>query len=168
MTNKTKNSSEKKNAADKYFVITRCRVNKKNLLATDWDVNYFSNIASVLNLQCLGWVQINCDLILNVALVMAVEIKFSKSNTTTPWGFRLVGGAEFDQPLIVVKVSARKLVHEFVNRFGKTSCLFRCIIFHLTNLKDTHDRSAVDNDELIIAFTNVSLLLLCIAIIYFV
>lgn len=35
---------------------------------------------------------------------MAVELKLSKFDNT-PWGFRLVGGADFDTPLTVIKVS---------------------------------------------------------------
>ncbi|XP_030749515.1 uncharacterized protein PFB0765w isoform X2 [Sitophilus oryzae] len=40
---------------------------------------------------------------------MAIELKLFKSDTGTSWGFRLVGGAEFNQPLVVVKVNPDSL-----------------------------------------------------------
>ncbi|XP_023309760.1 uncharacterized protein LOC108905998 isoform X2 [Anoplophora glabripennis] len=40
---------------------------------------------------------------------MAITLKLSKSEDATPWGFRLVGGLEFDQPIVVVKVNADSL-----------------------------------------------------------
>jgi len=36
---------------------------------------------------------------------MAVELTFSKPDSGAHWGFRLVGGADFDEPLVVVKVN---------------------------------------------------------------
>ncbi|KAG5868457.1 hypothetical protein JTB14_010838 [Gonioctena quinquepunctata] len=36
---------------------------------------------------------------------MALALKFSRPDTSTSWGFRLVGGSDFDQPLVVVKVN---------------------------------------------------------------
>jgi len=30
--------------------------------------------------------------------------KLQRENTGTPWGFRLQGGSEFDQPLTILKV----------------------------------------------------------------
>ncbi|KAF7266378.1 hypothetical protein GWI33_020403 [Rhynchophorus ferrugineus] len=35
---------------------------------------------------------------------MAIELRLSKQDSEIPWGFRLVGGAEYTQPLVVVKV----------------------------------------------------------------
>ncbi|XP_050309405.1 uncharacterized protein LOC126745561 isoform X2 [Anthonomus grandis grandis] len=35
---------------------------------------------------------------------MAIELKFSKPDAGSHWGFRLVGGADFNEPLVVVKV----------------------------------------------------------------
>lgn len=34
---------------------------------------------------------------------MVINLKFSKFDDT-PWGFRLIGGTDFDTPLTVVKV----------------------------------------------------------------
>ncbi|XP_049822049.1 glutamic acid-rich protein isoform X4 [Aethina tumida] len=36
---------------------------------------------------------------------MAIVLKFSKPDSSIQWGFRLVGGADFETPLIVVKVN---------------------------------------------------------------
>jgi hypothetical protein len=41
---------------------------------------------------------------------MVVDLKFSKFDNT-PFGFRLVGGADFDIPLTVVKVSFVLFLH---------------------------------------------------------
>nr|XP_023013821.1 eukaryotic translation initiation factor 5B-like isoform X1 [Leptinotarsa decemlineata] len=43
---------------------------------------------------------------------MAVELTFSKEDVSTNWGFRLVGGSDFDQPLIVVKVNGNSLAED--------------------------------------------------------
>ncbi|KAJ8913518.1 hypothetical protein NQ315_017069 [Exocentrus adspersus] len=40
---------------------------------------------------------------------MAIALKLSKSDVAVPWGFRLVGGADFDQPVVVVKVNENSL-----------------------------------------------------------
>lgn len=35
---------------------------------------------------------------------MAIELKFHKTDNT-PWGFRLTGGADYDVPITVLKVT---------------------------------------------------------------
>ncbi|XP_044742546.1 PDZ and LIM domain protein 5-like isoform X2 [Chrysoperla carnea] len=50
---------------------------------------------------------------------MAVEIKLTKFDST-PWGFRLVGGADFDTPLTVIKVTEGSLAEEAGMRVGDT------------------------------------------------
>lgn len=35
---------------------------------------------------------------------MAIELHFVRGDSSTPWGFRLTGGAEYDEPITVVKV----------------------------------------------------------------
>ncbi|CAH1108901.1 unnamed protein product [Psylliodes chrysocephalus] len=40
---------------------------------------------------------------------MELDLKFSKSDRTSNWGFRLVGGADFQEPLVVVKVHENSL-----------------------------------------------------------
>ncbi|XP_056647367.1 glutamic acid-rich protein-like isoform X1 [Diorhabda sublineata] len=43
---------------------------------------------------------------------MAIDLKFSKSDASSNWGFRIVGGADFQQPLIVVKVNEGSLAEQ--------------------------------------------------------
>lgn len=40
---------------------------------------------------------------------MITELNFVKSECNEPWGFRLVGGIDYDLPPIVVNVCLRKL-----------------------------------------------------------
>ncbi|CAG9854523.1 unnamed protein product [Phyllotreta striolata] len=40
---------------------------------------------------------------------MELELRFSKSDRSSNWGFRMVGGADFQQPLIIVKVDEESL-----------------------------------------------------------
>lgn len=41
---------------------------------------------------------------------MAIELHFVKGDSSTPWGFRLTGGAEFNEPISVVKVLQKSTV----------------------------------------------------------
>lgn len=45
---------------------------------------------------------------------MVVNLKFSKFDDT-PWGFRLIGGTDFDYPLTVVKVRVYCLILRILN-----------------------------------------------------
>lgn len=54
-------------------------------------------------IQSYGTVLVKCDPV-SWWKQMALTLKFSKSEADIPWGFRLVGGVDFDQPVVVVKV----------------------------------------------------------------
>ncbi|CAH0557344.1 unnamed protein product [Brassicogethes aeneus] len=43
---------------------------------------------------------------------MAIALKFEKPDNQTQWGFRLVGGADFETPLVVVKVHEKSLAEQ--------------------------------------------------------
>ncbi|XP_072402758.1 uncharacterized protein [Diabrotica undecimpunctata] len=49
---------------------------------------------------------------------MAIDLKFSKTDPTSNWGFRVVGGADFQQPLVVVKVNEDSLAETAGLRTG--------------------------------------------------
>ncbi|KAH1013373.1 hypothetical protein HUJ04_002369, partial [Dendroctonus ponderosae] len=60
--------------------------------------------------------------------LMAIELKFTKPDCGLHWGFRLVGGADFNEPLVVVKVqegslaeSAGLMVGDVVVRINNSS-----------------------------------------------
>ncbi|CAG9771774.1 unnamed protein product [Ceutorhynchus assimilis] len=40
---------------------------------------------------------------------MAIELRFSKPDPSSHWGFRLVGGSDFNEPLVVVKVNENSI-----------------------------------------------------------
>lgn len=45
---------------------------------------------------------------------MATSVRLSRQSMGQPWGFRIHGGADFSQPLIIVKV---KLIDKFLKIF---------------------------------------------------
>ncbi|XP_028142019.2 glutamic acid-rich protein-like isoform X1 [Diabrotica virgifera virgifera] len=49
---------------------------------------------------------------------MAIDLKFSKPDPSSNWGFRVVGGADFQQPLVVVKVNEDSLAEKAGLKIG--------------------------------------------------
>ncbi|XP_060517139.1 glutamic acid-rich protein isoform X2 [Cylas formicarius] len=49
---------------------------------------------------------------------MAVEVKLSKSNNDTAWGFRLVGGIDFGEPVTVVKINEGSIAEDAALEVG--------------------------------------------------
>lgn len=95
-------------------------------------------------------VKVNNTLCDTVVVKMVLDIALSRLDNTTPFGFKLVGGADFDVPLQVVKIIPGSIAEEVGMHVGDVVARINDIPTNNLSYYDAHQLLACAGNRFVV------------------